>query len=230
MEWDRQGEDGPINLLWWNWSGPVPAELLAGYSLPLRRPPQPVFPDNYDTADVEKVWDEFARLGKRGYIEGPFEKEGNIYMSHPLSAVAKKGSDKLRIIIDMSVTLLNDCLAAQRFVLPQVADVAARCYPGAWLMTADLVDGFYGVEVTGPDRKYLGLKHPKTGKYYRYTRLPMGAACSPAAFFRLVALAVREAARYPEFKAVRTVVNDTDPCMPRIYGVDAQGVPVATSD
>jgi hypothetical protein len=222
-------EEGPINLLWWNWSGPVPRELIEGYKLPLRRQPPAVFPDNYDSADVEKVWEEFARMSERRYMEGPFdEKEGNVYMTHPLAAVAKKGTDKLRLVIDMSVTMLNECLVAHRFILPQVQDVANKCYPGCYMTTCDLQDGFYGIEVRGEDRKYLGLRHPRTGKYYRYSRLAMGAACSPAAFSRLVAWAMREARKYDEFKVARVVVNDSDPSMPRVYGVGKDGAPVAT--
>ena len=76
------------------------------------------------------------------------------------------------------------------------------------MMTCDLQDGFYGIEVRGEDRKYLGLRHPLTGKYYRYTRLAMGAACSPSAFSRLVAWAAREARKYEEFKVIEVVVND----------------------
>ena len=222
-------EEGPINLLWWNWSGPVPKELMTGYTIPLRRPPPQTFPDNYDTADVEKVWTEFARMKERRYMEGPLSKD-EVYMTHPIAAVAKKGSEKIRIVIDMSVTLLNECMVAQRFILPQVEDVAQRCYEGCFMMTCDLQDGFYGVEVRGEDRKYLGLKHPRTGKYYRYTRLAMGAACSPAAFSRLVAWAVREAMQHPEFLPVNVVTNDSDPCMPRVYGTDKTGAPVATMD
>jgi hypothetical protein len=45
----------------------------------------------------------------------------------------------------------------------------------------------------------------------------------------LVAWAVREAQQYPEFRVERVVVNDTDPCMPRVYGVAANGTPVASS-
>ena len=66
--------------------------------------------------------------------------------------------------------------------------------------TCDLHDGFYGIEVRGEDRKYLGLRHPRTGKYYRYARLAMGAACSLAAFSRLVAWAMWEARKYEELK------------------------------
>jgi hypothetical protein len=228
--WRAGNEEGPINLLWWNWAGPVPLELLRGYTLPLTREPPAVFPDNYDSADVPKVWEEFARLSERRYLEGPFDqREGNVYMTHPLAAVEKKGSDKLRIVIDMSVTMLNECLIAHRFILPQVEDVADKCYPGCYMMTADLQDGFYGVEVRGEDRKYFGLQHPKTGKYYRYTRLAMGAACSPAAFSRLVSWAMREAPAYKEFRVARVVVNDSDPNMPRVYGVGSDGAPVATS-
>lgn len=231
LEWHRGGdEESPINLLWWRWKGPVAAELLEGYRLPLRTQPRPVFPDNYDSADVEAVWNEFTRMKARGYIEGPFEREeGQVYMSHPLAAVAKKGTSKVRIVVDLSVTGINACMIAQRYIMPQPSDVAAKCYKGAWMITADLADGFYGVEVHGPDRKYLGLKHPTTGLYYRYTRLSMGASCSPAAFTRLVAWAVKEANTYPEFKPTRMVVNDHDVHMPRVYGVNAEGEPVATS-
>ena len=231
LEWLRgDQEDGPINLMWWNWEGPIPGELMQGFTLPFRRPPVAVFPDNYDSADVAKVWEEFARMNQRGYMEGPYAEGGaRVYMTHPMAAVAKKGSEKLRIVIDMTASLLNDCLIAHRFILPQVHDVAAKCYPGAFLMTADLVDGFYGVEVREADRKYLGVRHPATGDLWRYTGLAMGAACSPSAFSRLVAWAVRESLKYEEFKSVRVVINDTDPNMPRVYGVGADGLPVATS-
>jgi hypothetical protein len=146
-------------------------------------------------------------------------------MTHPLAAVPKKGSTKLRIVVDMTASLLDESLIAHRFILPQVEDVARKCYGGAWLMCVDLVDGFYSVEVAGPDRKYLGLKHPRTGKYYRYTRLAMGSAASPAAFSRLVSWAVQEVRKYPEFDQHEMVINDTDTNMPRIYGVDKRGAP-----
>lgn len=96
LEQMRAGnEEGPINLLWWNWSGPVPRELIEGYKLPLRRQPHAVHPDNYDSANVAKVWDEFARMTEGRYMERPFDsQEGNIYMTHSLAAVPKKGPDK----------------------------------------------------------------------------------------------------------------------------------------
>ena len=227
-EWIGGGsEERPINLLWWNWKGPIPHELRTGFKLPLRRKPSSTFPDNYESADVEKVWSEFTRMNTRKYMEGPYDAgDPRVFMTHPLAAVPKKGTTKLRLVVDMTASLLNDCLVAHRFILPQVEDVARKCYAGAWMICADLVDGFYGVEVRGEDRQYLGLKHPRTGKYYRYTRLAMGAACSPAAFSRLVAWAVQEAQAYPEFAPVRMVINDVDPNMPRIYGVNSQGLPV----
>ena len=224
-------EESPIRLLWWNWGEPVNREILHGYKLPFRKKPLPIRPDNYDTANVQKVWDEFTRMLERGYMEGPFDGDGDeIYMTHPLAAVPKKHSEKLRIIVDCTASLLNECLVAQRFVLPQVQDAAAKCYKGCWMMTADLQDGFYGIEITGEDRKYVGLKHPLTGKYYRYTALAMGMACSPAAFSRLVAWAVKKAESFPEFRRHKVVVNDTDPNMPRVYAVNKAGRPVATSD
>ena len=231
-ERERDGEEeAPIHLLWYNWSGPVPEELVVGYKLPLRRLPAPVFPDNYDTADVGKVWEEFRRMKERGYLEGPYEEAGRkIYMTHPMAAVAKKNSEKLRIVVDLSATGLNDCLIAQRFILPQIDDVVAMSYRGCWYMTCDLQDGFYAVEVADDMRRFLGLKHPRTGAFYRYARLVMGASCAPAAFCRLVAWAVWLVKQEPEFKVVRVVVNDTDPEMPRVYGVNARGEPVVNMD
>ena len=232
LERMRAGEEeSPIKLLWWNWPKPVAGELLNGYKLPFRRAPLPIYPDNYDTADVEKVWNEFERMQERGYMEGPFERSSeDVFMTHPMAAVPKKHSEKLRIIVDCTASLLNDCLVAQRFVLPMVQDAARKLYRGCWMMTADLQDGFYAVEVTGADRKYLGLRHPRTGLYYRYTRLAMGMACSPSAFSRLVSWAVKIASKYPEFHVERMVINDHDPNMPRIYAVGKDGRPVPTSD
>jgi hypothetical protein len=49
------------------------------------------------------------------------------------------------------------------------------------------------------ERKFMGLIHPNTGDHYRYTRLPMGSANSPAVsdrfgatFLRLIYQEVKE--------------------------------------
>ena len=230
LEWYRgDTEDGPINLLWWNWRGPIPKELIHGVDVELSEEPPRIFPDNYTTADCKEVWDEFARMNKRGYLEGPLKDDTEVHMTHPIGAVEKKGSSKKRIVIDMSITGLNICTRPPRFPLPTVEDAVEKAYPGCWMMTADLVDGFYGVAVKKSATKYLGLRHPSTGQLFKYRRLPMGFRPSPFLFCRLVAWAVREAKRYPEFKAARVVVNDSDKLMPRIYGVDEGGLPTATT-
>ena len=230
LEWYRgDTEDGPINLIWWNWSGPIPIELIHGVNVGLTGEPESVFPDNYETADCQEVWDEFARMNERRYLLGPFKDKEGTHMTHPIGAVAKKGSTKIRIVIDMSITLLNDNTRPPRFPLPSVADAVEKAYPGCWMMTADLVDGFYGVAVRKQDQRLFGLRHPKTGAYYRYAKLPMGFRPSPFFFCRLVAWAVREAQKYPEFRVASVRINDKDKFMPRVYGVDEEGKPVAST-
>ena len=40
--------------------------------------------------NVEKVWEEIARMKERRYVEGPYDEKGdNIYMTHPLAAVGR---------------------------------------------------------------------------------------------------------------------------------------------
>ena len=230
LEWYRgDTEDGPINLIWWNWSGPIPRELIHGVDIGVIQDPDRTFPDNYETANCQKVWDEFTRMNARSYLLGPYEDTEGIHMTHPIGAVAKKGSNKMRIVIDMSITLLNDNTQPPRFPLPTVEDAVDKAYPGCWMMTADLVDGFYGVAVRKQDQRMFGLKHPKTGKFYKFARLPMGFRPSPFFFCRLVAWAVREAQKYPEFKVADVRINDKDKFMPRIYGVDKEGMPVVTT-
>lgn len=231
LEWYRgDTEDGPINLIWWNWSGPIPLELIEGVDIDLQAEPTAVFPDNYTTADCDKVWDEIARMNSRTYLKGPYETKDGLHMTHPIGAVAKKGTTKLRIVIDMSITLLNAETRPPRFPLPTVEDAVEKAYPGCWFMTADLVDGFYGVAVKKAHQKYFGIKHPRTGKWYKFARLPMGFRPSPYFFCRLVAWAMREAQKYPEFKVERVVINDQNKLMPRLYGIgEDSGMPVATT-
>lgn len=224
------GESGPVNLLWWNWPLASQKRLREKLRLPLDRPPVYVFPDNYETSHQQKAYDEFARMMELGYMSGPHQKGEGVLMSHPAACVPKKHTDKLRLLVDLTASGLNSCFTPPRFVLPSVGDVVEKAYPGCYMLKSDLTDGFYMVDLDEESAKLMGVLHPETGEYIRYERLCMGSNVSPAIFSRLVAEAVQELKNYPEFRPVRFVVNNTNPSMPRVYGVRSDGLPVATLD
>ena len=224
-----KGSSGPVELLWWGWPKHMWTELRDGYRLPWDELPKEFRGDNYESAvGCPKVLAEFERLESLGYISGPYE-EDEVMVINPLSSVPKKGTDKIRVVVDITASGVNPAMTAPRFVLPMVEDVAADSYEGCFYIITDLSDGFFCQRVHEDDQVYLALRHPGTGKVWVYNRMPFGLVVSPWNFSRKVAIMVQEMlANYPEFKAVRTVVNDEDPHMPRTYGVNAQGRPVCS--
>ena len=150
-------------------------------------------------------------------------------MISSISAVPKKNSVKLRVVIDMSASGLNGCLLPPRFMLPTVEEVAQEAYPGCWFVVTDLSNGFYCQRLHDGSLAYLGVRNPADGKLYAYRRLPMGLGVSPHNFSRKVAVAVCEAMKnLEEFKVHEWRVNDSCPFMPRVYPVDEKGMPVAS--
>ena len=190
--------------------------------------------DNYPSADCEKVYQDFEKMSRLGYLAGPFDEDDpDILVVSSLSAVPKKdatpANPKLRIVVDMSASGLNSNMTAPRFVLPSVEDIADQAYESCYFLVTDLSDGFYMSKIHPSSQPYLGVRHPQTGKLYAYCRAVMGLAVSPHQFSRKVATMVQRAMEeLEEFKIHEYKVNDTDPHMPRVYGVDAKGRPVAS--
>jgi len=151
------GEAGPIHLLWWNWPREMHWEMVEGLDFTFASTPPSFHGDNYESADCPKFHVEFARMLELGYMEGPFEDEdeSNIAIVHSCAAVEKKGTTKLRLVVDMTASGLNGALDPPRYILPTMDDVVARSYPGCWYMKMDLTDGFYCTHLKGSARKYL---------------------------------------------------------------------------
>ena len=225
------GEAGRIQLLFWNWDDFISDEVRDDVTLQFITPPIPFRGDNYESADCEKVWKEFDRMLDLGYIEGPYDEDSEeIFVVHSIAAVEKKppNQHKKRIVVDMTRSQLNAAMLPPRFILPTVESIAEESYPHCHYATMDMKDGFYISQIHEKSRKYLGVRNPSDGLLYRYKRSPMGLGTSPFTFSRKVAYVVQELMSYPEFKPAKMVVNDTNPWMPRIYGVTASGTPVCT--
>ena len=63
----------PVEVLWWQWRDHLWSLLRDGLQLPLLQEPDRCFKPNAPTAFHPNVDKEFERLGRMGYIEGPFE-------------------------------------------------------------------------------------------------------------------------------------------------------------
>ena len=91
-------------------------------------------------------------------------------------------SEKLRLVVDLSASGLNDCFVPPRFILPSVEDIVESAYPGCYMLKSDLKDGFYMVALTEAAAQLMGVLNPETNEYMRYERLCMGSGISPAVF------------------------------------------------
>ena len=88
--------------------------LRDGFRFPWDTKPAPYHGDNYESAvGCPKVMAEFARLEELGYISGPFE-EHEVEVINPLSSVPKKGTDKMRVVVDITASGVNPTITAPR--------------------------------------------------------------------------------------------------------------------
>ena len=229
-ERDRRGdEEAPINLFWWNWDERLRESVREGISLELRRKVQIVVKDNYESALDEKAVEMCDNMIKKGYWEGPYEDDDEeVTMTHPVSAVDKKvllgeKEAEKRVVIDMSVTGLNEAVIATRYMLPSVDQVARNMYRGCWFKKMDMKSGFYMSTMHPVSRKLLGIRHPVTKRVWRWVRAPMGLSSSPFSYSQRIQMLVEELKEWPEFEGVNVVQNDSNCEMPRVYQTARDG-------
>ena len=208
---------------WWRWHPRFRRYLRHGVRLPWvggRRPP-PFHRGNYDTAADPAVYREFCRLRALGYLQGPYEVDDRMHVvvTTPVGAVAKKGTTKPRIIVDFSVSKINDHLPAWSFSLPDVEDVLRHVHrPGMYAASLDLGDAFLHVPTHPDDRPWWAVEDPTPpdwrpdadddedvlagyrvgdgGRVYRWTATGFGCSLSPFFFCKPIQTVVEILQRF----------------------------------
>ena len=147
----------------------------------LSRPTRPKFlPNHRMTPDKAAfITAELQRLLAVGAIA---QRNSRPFMCLPLGVVPKKNG-KLRLIHDLRA--LNARLRRPpRFKLEDLSTVAEQLAEGDQLMTFDLEQGYYHIEINERYRKYLGFEW--AGQFYVWNVLPFGLSVAPLVFTKML--------------------------------------------
>jgi len=127
-----------------------------------------------DTKFIEK---EIQELVKAGVIEEA---------STPWRAQVLVSRDvwhKPRIAIDYSETT-NRFTQLDAYPLPRIEDQVAQLSKSKYFSTLDLKSAYYQMPIPPEDKKYTGFE--ALGKFYQFTRVPLGATNGVSAFQRII--------------------------------------------
>ncbi len=143
-------------------------------------------------ANHSQVTDFINKNVMLGRIEGPLAHLPEHFRSSPLGAVAKKRTEKIRVIQDLSWPhgeSVNDGIDADDYSLHYTSvDIAVSLiqkFPDPWMFKLDLQSAFQSVKVRPEDTHLLGFTWTdKNGdeQLFCYKTLPFGLRSSPWAF------------------------------------------------
>jgi hypothetical protein len=155
-------------------------------------PPATAWP-NHRSATVNSldVHDQLDTLASEGLIEwcvGPVAYFVNNF--NPFGAVTKPDGT-FRILVDPSITGVNDHMLRLPLTLPTVREALLLTSPGSILGKRDLSRGFYHVLLHPSARPYMGFRDPLTHRIGRWVCLPFGASQSPAIFCEITQAAAK---------------------------------------
>ena len=94
----------------------------------------------------------------------------------------KRGSDKLRIILDLSH--LNKYILCPSFKMLTLKDVKLHLPRNHFTVSLDLKDGYWHVPIAPAKRSYLGFIYK--GVEYNYRAMPFGLNVAPRIFTKLI--------------------------------------------
>lgn len=170
-------------------------QLERGIPLLMHTIPPPAHIGNYSSVKDHRAFvkDTLQQWDTMGVYK---QTEHKPHMVHPLGVVEKEG--KQRLILDATATQLNKHLYAPKFQLPSHARILPTLTHRMYLAKADLKSGFLQLPIRERERTFVGFKHPITGKWCVFHRLPFGLG--PATFlFQTFTVALK--------LCLRTVLN-----------------------
>ena len=185
LSWHRSnyGPEGPqrLTILWWEWPKIHWKALTEGSSMNFMLEPTTGKKENskMDREQLEtaiKFVDELIDLGVLVDAE-----EEDVSNNFPLFLVPKSGQEgQWRCIADGKAGGQNEVCLSDPLHLLQPRDILPRLYPGGYSAIVDASKYFHMFRTLQNEWKYMGVLHPKTGKWYAYATLPMGTWASPA--------------------------------------------------
>jgi hypothetical protein len=195
--------------------------------------PAPSYQDNYTSANHDAVFDEIDRLIARGYVS-PSAHHASSSVVIPLGAVAKKDTDKPRMIVDATACGLNEATEFLRFKYPAFEDFVSLAYPSSWYWKLDWTDAFFACPFYEPFRRFFSFAHPRSGDVYHYNVLPFGWRLSPFYYTRLVHAYVDVLRLGRHFRGPLQQNHQHHPVhhrrLPLLFRLGADGLPATSLD
>ena len=122
--------------------------------------------DNYSSVKdhLPQVCAELDRLEQLRVIE---QVPHRPWVVNPLGAIAKVGSNKIRIIMDGTASGVNAEISHFPTKLPSIRDAVRMAKKGSRMVKFDFSDGFFHLPTRQAERDVLGFWHPSNGNFYR---------------------------------------------------------------
>jgi hypothetical protein len=168
---------------WAEWGVYLP-EIYLGATWTFTRKPKPSSVKNHKSAvdRKEKIHEQLLELAEFGLVEWWDAKSplhDFVQNINPFGAVEKPNGD-FRILVDPSITGVNECLVHLAVNLPTVEMALQATTPNSILGKRDLSRGFY--HMSEEARQYMGFYDPLDARPGRWVALPFGASQSPSIF------------------------------------------------
>lgn len=130
--------------------------------------------DKHNRSSVEKALAQWE-------IDEVFRyTETEPFLLNPLKLVITE--TKKRLVLDARSSGLNKHIIAPKFVLPRIETAVAMLTDGAFMVKADLANGFLQLPINKNEQTFLGFLHPINNRFCVVQRLPFGLASAPFLF------------------------------------------------
>ena len=169
-----------LQLIWWEFPRDHWEALRLGSSMNFLRVPVEGLWPNSEMDDAQKdvaaeFVDELIELKVLDKIDETLAKS-----TCPLFCVPKAGQPgQYRCIADMKAGRQNEAIGADPTIFPKSYTIIQQLYTGGFSAVVDCSKFFHQFSTLITERKWLCMRHPKTGILYWYTGLPMGSGSSP---------------------------------------------------
>ena len=157
-------------------------ETVTGCNIDLvKEPYQPFPPKQIRFSDEESTFieEELLVMLEKGVIEKTEYEDGQ-FVSNIFLRPKKDG--RFRIILNLKP--FNQFVDTEHFKMDSIITCINLMKKNCYMASIDLRDAYYSVPIREQDRKYL--KFQWNGQLYVYTCLPMGLACAPRKFVKLL--------------------------------------------
>lgn len=167
---------------------PLPTTPVGKQTIELQPGTTPVYKKQFRNPIHQRdlILEHVRKLERQDVVE-----PANSGWNAPLLLIPKKKApgqeQKYRVCIDYRG--LNNVVSQDRWPLANIQDIMDQLSGSMYFSCMDLSQGYFQVELDEKSRPYTAFSTPD-GKHWQMKRMPMGLCTSPAAFSRMMTMAM----------------------------------------